>query len=287
MDLIRLTRPVDFALLLAAVLLGGWLAAGSGAALAPAAVRLSVAALATGLIGVAANVVNDIYDIEIDRHNAPHRPLAAGHVTVGAAWALWAVLSGLGTILAFGVSAPHGVIAVSAVALLWAYAVTLKRVAGVGHAVVGIAVAIGLLFGAFVVEPGVAPPVWAGALLTFVLVSTREVVKAIPDIRGDRAAGAQTIPTLLGPRRAAFIAIWVLAGTIAAMPLLTRVGFEPMILAYVLPMCGLVLAALWILWSTDALERAGPVGWATCATRASATMKWALAAGVVALALGR
>ena len=85
MDLVRLTRPVDAVLFLAAALLGGWLAAGPAAFGGDALSTLLPAAFSAALIGLAGNVVNDIYDVEVDRANAPWRPLPAGAVTLRAA----------------------------------------------------------------------------------------------------------------------------------------------------------------------------------------------------------
>jgi geranylgeranylglycerol-phosphate geranylgeranyltransferase len=283
-DLLRLTRPVDFLLFVAAVLLGGWLASGAAAFGGDPGRRLLLAALAGACVGIGANVVNDVYDVEIDRLNRPDRPLPAGLVTVGAAWALWVALSATGVALGLATSPAHGAVAAASVALVWAYAAWLKRVPAVGHLIVGAMVALGVLYGAMAVRDARAGRVvLAGAGLAMVLVAAREVVKAIPDVVGDREGGALTLPVVLGPRRAARVALVVVLLVVAALPLFPLVGFSPLFLAYVVPMAACLLASAWALLVADA--RVHP--WAPAAGRASGWMKAALALGVVALALGR
>jgi geranylgeranylglycerol-phosphate geranylgeranyltransferase len=154
--------------------------------------------------------------------------------------------------------------------------------------VVGATLALALLYGALAVEPRISAAVGAGAVLAFVLVTAREVVKAIPDIEGDRAFGAATLPTVVGPRAAAGVAVGVIAVTTGGLPLLVAAGYKAMVLAYLLPMAGLLLAAAWTLLSNEALQRAGGgFRWGHCAARASGLIKVALGAGVAALALGR
>jgi geranylgeranylglycerol-phosphate geranylgeranyltransferase len=191
-------------------------------------------------------------------------------------------------VFGFLASPRHGIVAALAALLLWSYAARLKGIAGVGHALVGATLASAVLYGALAVESRISAPVGAGALLAFVLVAAREVVKAIPDIEGDRAFGAATLPTVIGPRAAAGVTVAVIAAVTAGLPLLVTAGYQAMVLAYLLPMAGLLLAAAWALLATDALQRAGGgLRWGYCASRASGLMKLALGAGVAALALGR
>ncbi|MHA2072232.1 MAG: UbiA family prenyltransferase, partial [Candidatus Thorarchaeota archaeon] len=47
-------------------------------------------------IAAGSNVVNDIYDIEIDKINRPHRALPSGRITIKQAWISLAILSAIG-----------------------------------------------------------------------------------------------------------------------------------------------------------------------------------------------
>jgi geranylgeranylglycerol-phosphate geranylgeranyltransferase len=289
MDLVRLTRPVDALLFLAAALLGGWLAAGGGALDAGAISSLFGAAIAAVLIGIAGNVINDVFDIEVDRQNAPWRPLPAGAVSLRTARVFWVLLSVTGVGFAFAVSVVHGVVAAGACVVLWAYSAWLKRVPLLGHAVVGGVVAMGLAFGALAVEPDrdSRQVVTSALVLTFVLVTAREVVKAIPDVDGDRAHGVVTLPVVIGARTSALFVAGVGFATVAALPSFPALGYDTLFLAYSIPLAALLLRAGWILIATSAAVRGGPALWRVSAAQASRWMKLALAVGTAALALGR
>ena len=86
MDLLRLTRPLNVALFLAATALGGVLVRGGAAFEGEALGRLLLAMLSATLVGAGSMVVNDLYDVEIDRVNRPDRPLASGRVSRRTAW---------------------------------------------------------------------------------------------------------------------------------------------------------------------------------------------------------
>ena len=53
------------------------------------------------LVAAGGNVVNDIYDIEVDKINRPHRALPSGRMTVRQAWAYVGFLSILGIFFAW------------------------------------------------------------------------------------------------------------------------------------------------------------------------------------------
>ncbi len=289
MDLLRLTRPVDFVLFVLVVLLGGWLAAGESALAAPYLRPLLFAAMSAACVGAAANVINDVYDVEIDRENRPDRPLAAGVVTPRGAWIFWAVLTLAGVAAGFVASPVHGVVAAAITALLWAYAARLKRVPALGHVIVGAVVGLGLLFGAMAIAPAAVsgPRVIAGAGLAALLVAVREVVKAIPDVAGDSAHGAATLPVVAGSRVAARLALAGILVALAALPWFARVGYDPLFLAYAMPLAGLMMGGAWHLLVADALGGARTGRWTACATRSSRWLKAAMASGAVALCLAR
>jgi geranylgeranylglycerol-phosphate geranylgeranyltransferase len=148
---------------------------------------------------------------------------------------------------------------------------------------------MGLAFGALAVEPepGAASAVVAGIALTFVLVTTREIVKAIPDIEGDRAHGVASLPVVLGRRGSAVVVVAVVAAAVAALPAFPEWGYDTIFLAYAVPLAALLMAAGWILIAACAPTRMGPARWNASASRASGWLKVALAVGTVALALGR
>lgn len=174
------------------------------------------AVLATWLATAAGNAINDYFDRNIDRINAPNRPIPRGAVSARGALGYSAALFGgaivaalLLPVLAIGIAAVN-------LAALVAYTKVFKGLPGAGNAVVAYLGGSTFLFGAAAVGE-----VRAGAVL-FVLAAlstfTREVVKDVEDIEGDRAEGLRTLPIVVGERWALAIAGVVLVLAVVASP---------------------------------------------------------------------
>ncbi|OYW00293.1 MAG: hypothetical protein B7X11_04615, partial [Acidobacteria bacterium 37-65-4] len=67
---------------------------------------LVLGSVCASLMNAASNVVNQIYDLEIDRVNKPNRPLCTGAVTVGRSWAFSWVLYALSIVPVWWVVPP-------------------------------------------------------------------------------------------------------------------------------------------------------------------------------------
>ena len=169
--------------------------------------------------------VNQITDIEIDRINKPHLPIAAGDLSREAAWRIVAVSAAVPVVLAVTQGALETAAVVVALAVGAAYSlppVRLKRfpiaaslcIAGVRSAVVNIGVYghFSLAFGGSLEIPGA---VWALTLFVLPFSFAIAVLKDVPDMEGDRRFRIATFTVRLGPRRAA------------------RLGLGALVLAYV------------------------------------------------------
>lgn len=197
----------------------GYRVAGGGDAVAALA-AMAVAALATG----AGNVINDYFDVDIDRVNKPRRPLPSGRLSPRVALALYVVFSVAVLVAAFALL-PR---AVAALVLVWqvtlfAYAWAMKRVFIVGNLLVAAItssafVAGGLLAG----RPGEAVVPF---LIAFFFVLSRELVKGAEDIRGDAGAGVATLAVRLGVERTVFVAAAMMLTLAVAIPLPSLVGY--------------------------------------------------------------
>lgn len=290
--LLRLLRPLNFVLFLAGVALGALLAAGPEAFTGEALGRVLLAMASAALVGGAANAVNDVYDLAIDRVNRPNRPLPSGLVAPRAAWGLWAALTGLGVLLGALVSLGHGVIAAGTAALLWAYSARLKGTPGWGNLAVAAVLGLAVLYGGL--APGTPPggAAWLGVAFAFLTTLARELVKDIEDATGDAAGGAKTLAVRWGRRPVAVLALAVAAVTLAALPAPAFVGLGAAFLGFVLPAAACLLGAVWALLAADAEAAGEAVGdgqaaWRVGAARASAWLKGAMVLGVAALALAR
>lgn len=213
--LIRLTRPVNAVVAGLATSLGDLVATGS----LHLEILLLVAIVA--LVTAAGNVVNDYFDVEIDRVNRPERPIPAGDVGAVTALHFALVLFVFGIALSTLTNPIGTAIALVNSALLVVYAAHLKRLPLVGNLAVSYLTASIFLFGgALSGLEGLlhALPV---AAITFVVMLAREILKAAEDIEGDSAGGALTLPMLIGihPAIALALACAVLAAAASLLPL--------------------------------------------------------------------
>lgn len=273
---VRLLRPLNVAMILVGVALGGVLSGGVGAVQGVAAARLLRAALSAAMIGAAANALNDVFDLEIDRVNRPERPLPSGLVSVGAARGLAGVGTAGGLVLAATLSTTHLTLALGVVGMLLVYNAALKRVALAGNAVVALVIGTALLYGGWAVGP--PGPALIGAAFAFLTTLAREIVKDIEDVAGDAAAGARTLPLVLGVGASTRAVLGLLVVTLLLTPLPFLVlDYTGLFLVLMLAADGLLLRALWLLLDPQPEQQA---------RQASQVMKAVMAAGMAALALG-
>ncbi|MFW6003418.1 MAG: geranylgeranylglycerol-phosphate geranylgeranyltransferase [Halanaeroarchaeum sp.] len=210
---VELARPTNTVVAGVLTFVGAFVA--GGAFTRP--VLVGAAVLATWLATAGGNAINDYFDRDIDRINAPDRPIPRGAVSVRGALIYSGVL--FAGAVGFALLLPPLAIAIAAVDLvaLIAYTRVFKGLPGAGNAVVAFLGGSTFLFGAATVGD-----VRAGAVL-FVLAAlstfTREVIKDIEDVAGDRAEGLRTLPIAVGERSAHVVAGIVLVVAVAASPL--------------------------------------------------------------------
>lgn len=141
----------------------------SPAAAAPEAGRVAGAVLAGGLVYAGGATLNDVCDAAFDRQHQPHRPIAAGRITHGAAAAIGALelLAGAALLLGLGVRA--GWIA-GLLVVIAAYDVLHKRWRGSVLLMAGcrllLALAVGSLPGLEFTRPFL---VWACGLSVYIV----------------------------------------------------------------------------------------------------------------------
>jgi len=215
--LLELTRPVNAVAAGALTLIGAYVAGVSGSGIAIRSVAAAAAVLATVLATAAGNAINDYFDREIDRVNAPNRPIPRGAVSPrGALWfSALLFLGATGAALLLPVLA----IAIAAVNLLAliAYTEVFKGLPGVGNLLVAYLGGSTFLFGGVAVGGDIATVATLAALAAL-STFTREVIKDVEDVAGDREEGLNTLPIAVGERRALLIGTAALVVAVAASP---------------------------------------------------------------------
>ncbi|MDD1684291.1 MAG: geranylgeranylglycerol-phosphate geranylgeranyltransferase [Methanoregula sp.] len=150
------------------------------------------------LITAAGNVINDYFDVEIDRVNRPDRPIPSGQVSLPAARAFAVILFLAGILVCLNTNRLCIAIAVINALLLIFYAAWLKRMPLLGNITVSYLAASMFLFGgAFDGLQGLFHVI-PFAVMTFFAMLARELVKDAEDVEGDGATGAVTIPIRYG-----------------------------------------------------------------------------------------
>jgi geranylgeranylglycerol-phosphate geranylgeranyltransferase len=173
------------------------------------------------LITAAGNVINDYFDVEIDRVNRPDRPIPSGQVSPPAARAYAITLFLAGILVCILTNALCIAIAVFNSLLLIAYAVSF------------LAGSMFLFGGALGGMPGLYH-VLPFAVMTFFAMLARELVKDAEDIEGDRASGAVTLPIRQGIPFAMYLALFcAVLGIVSSLVPYLRWGF--------LYLCGILL----------------------------------------------
>ncbi len=212
---VRLSRP--FTLLAPAVgmVAAGLASLGHRGAIAldgSTITSLAVGALCAGVLNIASNAVNQIFDLEVDRINKPERPLPAGDMTVREAGIITVVAYVVALALAAALNTPLLLIVAATAALTYAYSgPPLRTKRHWAFANITIAAPRGFLLpiAGWLTTSGELPT-WGervpADILLFATASGLFILgaattKDYADLEGDEAGGCITLPLKLGVER--------------------------------------------------------------------------------------
>lgn len=227
---------------------------------------LGLLSLSSVLIAAAGYIINDYFDLNIDRVNRPDRLVV--EKIIKRRWSiLWHwILSGLGLVLSTYVSwklrnPVVGLANLGCIILLWFYSTTFKRKLLIGNVIISLLTAWVILV-LYVCEfrlaafrdPGyhrVMSRLFKFAILyggfAFIISLVREAIKDIEDIEGDTRYGCRTMPIVWGVNVAkVFAATWlgVLTGALIVIQFyVLQNGWWPVVLYCIFL---LILPLLWI-----------------------------------------
>lgn len=158
-------------------------------------------------------VINDYYDVEIDKINRPERPIPRGSITLKQAMILWVATSLIGITIAifhsilFNIGYLNIIIAIFFVFIGWLYAAWGKKSGFPGNILVGISFSIGLIYGAILNGFGVPNYIYYFFLTCFFLLLSREVIKGCEDIEGDKKEGVKTLAIQVGVKKSKYFSL--------------------------------------------------------------------------------
>ncbi len=230
---IELTRPFTLLPPLLGILSGSACAFGSAHNLYPRftwglLITLLLGSLCASLMNAASNIINQVYDLEIDRVNKPGRPLCRGAVSVRSAMVVSWIMYAFSIVPIWWVVPPPydgGFVSRAAApwhahACFWIFlggllctfvysAPALGRTKRMGIlANLTIALARGELLKVagwgFVASVAFWEPWYLGGVFFLFLLGSAST-KDFSDMEGDRRGGCRTLPVAYGPRKAAWM----------------------------------------------------------------------------------
>ncbi len=230
------------------------------------------------LIAAGGYVINDYFDVKIDRINRPDEVIVTRSVSKPAAMRLSVGLSAAGLICGIAVavlmrSMTLGIIFVLVPGLLWFYSSSYKRLFMVGNLTIALLAGLTpmivamtnvaqlqLLYEAILPYTSLEHDLyaWLGgfALFAFLLTWIREIVKDLQDQMGDRELECHSMPVVWGEKWTKVFVTVLIVSTLAIIGHLwwhvlpfptswTSLSTRYIVLGIVIPLLG----SLWLLWS--------------------------------------
>ncbi|MFX1460908.1 MAG: geranylgeranylglycerol-phosphate geranylgeranyltransferase [Promethearchaeota archaeon] len=158
-------------------------------------------------------VINDIYDLEIDKINRPERPIPSERITIKQAKIIFLTTYGIGVGLSifhsffFNIGFLNIILAVFFGFIGWVYAKWGKKSGFLGNIIVSISFSIGLIYGAILNNSNIPPYIYFFFLTSFFLLLSREVIKGCEDIEGDKEQNVKTLAIRIGIKKSTIIAL--------------------------------------------------------------------------------
>jgi geranylgeranylglycerol-phosphate geranylgeranyltransferase len=184
-------------------------------------------------------VVNDVYDVEVDRVNQPDRPIPSGRVSVREAVRISRLTLGLGLVCAaLSLNVLAVAIAVIYAGLSWAYNSRAKKSGLPGNLIVASSLAIPFIYGGAVAGGSIAGSLLLMMALTAFFAGVgREVVKAMADVEGDAKRDVNSVARMKGLKVAGAVgaSFFLLAVVTSLVPLFTGLANQTYAVGVLVP----------------------------------------------------
>lgn len=268
-----LCRPLNVAIGMLSIFIGAFITGTIQPLL-----KVILASTSGGLIAAGANVINDYFDIDIDKINKPYRPIAAGFVMPKEGVVYSLILFLLGIILGWLVNWHAFIISVFSAVLLFLYSFRLKRTVLWGNLSVSLMTALAFIYGGVAV--GRLSYALIPAIFSFFYHFGREIIKDVEDIEGDSADKIKTLPIALGEKFALRLAtaIYGFLIILTLMPYIFEIFGIYYLLAVVFVVDLIIGYVLFSMWRNPASKNL---------SRLSLILKLNMFAGLLAIYVGR
>jgi geranylgeranylglycerol-phosphate geranylgeranyltransferase len=190
--ILKIIRPVNFLITFVAVYIGGIIAWNE----LVINKEIFLAALSAALIAAGGNIINDVFDVKIDRISHPKRPLPSGKMSINQAVFFYLIFSAVGIFLSEEINVITFMVAIFAFVLLFFYSCCIKKIPLLGNFIIGVMTGLAFIYGGVAVHK-ISYTLFP-ALFALLANFAREILKDIEDIEGDEAVGVATYPILFG-----------------------------------------------------------------------------------------
>jgi len=169
--------------------------------------KIILAGLSGALTASAGNVINDYFDINIDKINKPTRILPSGKLSLKEAFAFYIILSIAALLISSFININAFITVFIALTFLFFYSYHVKKIPLLGNIVVSTLTGLAFIYGGIAVNNvsfALIPALFA-LLINFV----REIIKDMEDAEGDKRQGINTYPVSYGFKKAKMIVVFV------------------------------------------------------------------------------
>jgi geranylgeranylglycerol-phosphate geranylgeranyltransferase len=209
--------------------------------------KIILAGLSGALTASAGNVINDYFDINTDKINRPNRVLPKGELTLNEAKSFYIFL----TIFALSSSAFISLVALLevlfAAILLFLYSYKIKKIPLIGNFIIAFLTGFAFIYGGIAVNNVKASLI--PAVFAFLINFTREIIKDMEDIEGDKQQGIFTYPAVHGFKKAKSIIVFItiILISLTLIPFITKlyqIEYLLVVMVFVNPLLIYILKSL-------------------------------------------
>ncbi len=190
--IVKLSRPINFLITFFSVIVAGFISAKNGFA----SFDIFYAGFSAAFAASAGNIINDYFDIEIDKINRPDRILPSNKLNLKSALTIYFAFNIIAVLLSAFINIYAVLIVLFSIAVIFFYSKLLKKIPLAGNTVVAFLTGLAFIYGAVAVNnwtAGIIP-----ALFAFFANLIREIVKDMEDVEGDKSQNLITFPQKFG-----------------------------------------------------------------------------------------
>lgn len=159
--------------------------------------NLFVIVVASALAIAGGYIINNFYDAEKDLINRPNKTFLDSFISQNTKLSVYFVLNFLSVILASYISFKAVVFFASYIFWIWFYSHKLKKYPFIGNLTASV-LAITPFFAVFIYYQNFALVIFVHATFLFLIISMRELVKDLENLKGDLVQNYHTIPVVYG-----------------------------------------------------------------------------------------